>query len=63
MASGQNVHVRIMFLHFLLLSKTEFKMVKIPKLGIDIGSKNIGILLYTDDVALVAENETKLQNN
>ena len=35
--------------------------IKAQKLGIDIGSKNIGILMYADDVALIAEDENKLQ--
>ena len=35
--------------------------IQTAKLGIDIGTKNIGILMYADDVALLAEDENKLQ--
>ena len=36
--------------------------IKSAKLGIDIGTKNIEILIYADDVALTAEDENKLQS-
>ena len=39
-----------------------FRAIKSVKLGIDIGTKNIGILIYADDVALIAEDENKLQS-
>ena len=36
--------------------------IKSAKLGIDQGTKNIGILMYAADVPLIAEDENKLQN-
>ena len=35
--------------------------IKSEKLGINIGTNNVGILMYADDVVLIAEDEKKLQ--
>ena len=38
-----------------------FTDIKALDIGIDIESEKIGILLYADDIVLIAENENDLQ--